>query len=410
MRISGAMAVTLMMLLVGASQCLAAEGWLELQGLGVLSNRVSVTVENPSDVPDDAALVHLPLGELGKALPDAKAGQVAVVDPSVKPAPREQADKNFVPFQISEGNLIFSMPLAAHEKKTLYIYSSPSALNLPSFPAKTAYDARHAYRSFENNFIAHRMETGPGANTTGMAIDAFGKTRAGHGLRLVELYEQGDYHHPQKWGVDILKIGNSPGIGGVYVVSGEQMVRPNSDTTIVDCVYQGPVETVVRATGPVEIVGRKVTVTRTLTLVGDDRSIRDRVEVAGEDLKGLELGIALRNLPNEKWVEETSQGYAMVNGDNNQPGCKAIGMAAVFKPSQYVRTATLPDEKNGAHVYVLKPSSEGTIVSEHRFTMIWDGDGQINNPTDLEKALKRWAALRDQPTKTTIAEKPESQP
>lgn len=382
-----------------------AADWIKLEGVDFTS-RAAVTVENPADVDDDAALVHISMAELGTVLSDAHAEQVAVVDPTTSPAKREQADKNFVPFQVSGGALIFAVPLKAHEKKQLFIYTTPKPTPLPGFPSKTSFDDRHAYRSFENNFIAFRVETGPGANTTGMAIDMFGKKKAGHGLRLVEIYEQNDYHNPQTWGVDILKVGSGPGLGGAYVIAGDELGRASSDTTRVECVYQGPVETVIRCVAPVEVGGKKVTLTRTLTLVGDDRSVHDHLLVSGDNLDGLSVGVGLRDLPNQTWVEKPDQGYAMVTGDHNQPGCVSIGLSAVFDPGEYDKTVDLPDKKNGGHVYVLKPkkTSDG-LVSEHRFTGIWDGDGQVNNPGDLEKTLQNWSKLRAAPVKVEIAKK-----
>src|SRR5206468_7129343 len=185
----------------------------------------------------------------------------------------------FVPFQISNDTLIFAVPLKAGEKKQLFIYTAPEHLNLPGFPPKTAWDNRFAYRSFENNLIAYRMETGPGANTMGLGIDSFGKTEKGKGLRLTEAYEHGhdSYHKLAYWGVDILKVGYGPAIGGTYVFDGDNSGRPQFATSEVDCIYTGPVETLVKCVAPIEVNGKKLALTRMLTLVGDDRTIRDAV-------------------------------------------------------------------------------------------------------------------------------------
>src|SRR5207237_6914464 len=141
-------------------------------------------------------------------------GQICVVDPAHKPAKRDAADEEFVPFQVSDNTLIFSLPLKAHEKKQLHVYTSSQQLNMPGFPMGTGYDSRHAYRSFENRFAAFRMESGPGANTTGLAIDLFGKTREGKGVRLAELYQKGhdSYHTLPYWGGDISKVADGPGL------------------------------------------------------------------------------------------------------------------------------------------------------------------------------------------------------
>jgi hypothetical protein len=393
--------------------------WFELKDFGPVTKRLVVTVENPADVPVEAALVHVALKELQRALPDAKDRQLCVIDPATKPARRDAADQNFVPFQVSNDTLIFALPLKPREAKQLVIYTAPQPLNLPGFAPKTAYDDRHAYRSFENNLIAYRMETGPGANTTGMGIDAFGKTAKGRGLRLVEAYEAGhdSYHKLSYWGIDILKVGYGPAIGGVYVIAGDQLGRPQFQSTLVRCVYSGPVETVVRMTAPVEVNGRRVTVDRLLTLVGDDRTLRDEVRVIGDNIDGLQLGIGIRDLPNNSWSEKPDAGYAMCAGDANQPGYKSVAIGALFDKSGFSRVIPIEDAKNkpgygdGGHVYVLNAKSEnGAIVARNRLTMIWDGDGDISTAGDFEKALQRWAAQRDIPIKVNVAGRAESQP
>src|SRR3954463_2492613 len=102
--------------LAASSAARAADGWFELKDFGPVSQRIAVTIENPADVPVEAALVHLPLSDLQKTLPDAKDGQLCVVDPAAETqAKRDAADLNFVPHQVSEGTLIFAVPLKAKE-------------------------------------------------------------------------------------------------------------------------------------------------------------------------------------------------------------------------------------------------------------------------------------------------------
>jgi hypothetical protein len=410
---------TIVFLLIGVLSLLIspadAADWFELKDFGPVTERVAVTIENPADVPVEAALVHLPLSDLAKSLPDAKADQICVVDPETKPAKRDAAELNFVPHQVSSETLIFAIPLEAKQKKQLFIYTAPQKLNMPGFPPKTAYDSRKAYRSFENNLIAYRMETGPGANTMGLGIDAFGKTKRGRGLRLVEAYEGGhdSYHKLAYWGVDILKVGYGPAIGGVYVISGNDSGRPQFATTMVECVYSGPVETLLKCTAPIDVAGRKVNLTRMYTLVGDDRTIRDEVKVEGDNLDGLTIGIGIRDLPNGKWIEKSDSGYAISAGDSNQPesGYTSVAISAVLPKGGFERIVELKDPKNAkpgfgdaGHVYVLQPQRAGNaLTATNRLTMIWNGDGDINNAADLEKACERWAAQRDNPIKVDVS-------
>jgi hypothetical protein len=282
-------------------------------------------------------------------------------------------------------------------------------LNLPGFPAKSGYDARKAYHSFENWYVAFRIETGPGANTNGMSIDCWGKTKAGLGLRNVEAYQmRGEsYHKMHYWGMDILKVGQSSGIGGLYLISGDKMAQPTYVTEFVDPVFVGSVETRLRCTGPVTLNGKTYQLTRTLNLIGDDRTIHDTVQIDGDDLSDVQLGMGIRNFPNETWTEDPKVGYGMVAGDANQPGYKSVAISTTFSPSEYVKTIPLTDVENGGHIYVFNPTTRtdhSLVFGEHRLTMIWDQDGQINNANDLHKAVVRWATLRDQPVKFTLGQ------
>jgi len=107
----------------------------------------------------------------------------------------------------------------------------------------------------------------------------------------------------------------------------------------------------------------------------------------------------------------------MCAGDANQPGYKSVAIGALFDRASFSRVIPIEDSKNkpgygdGGHVYVLniKPD-QGAVTAHNRLTMIWDGDGDINNAPDLEKALQRWAAQRDHPIKVTVAEQAESRP
>jgi len=259
--------------------------------------------------------------------------------------------------------------------------------------------------------MGFRMETGPGANTTGMAIDLFGKTAKGKGVRLQEIYEGGhdSYHKLQYWGIDCLKLGSSPGVGGLYVIVGDQIGRPSCETTLVECLHSGPVETVLTVEGPVKVGSKKFHVTRMLTLWADERGIDDVVRLEGEDLSGAQLGLGMRNLPNEQWIERPTDGVAMNHGDNNQPNYKSVGFGAAIDPSQYVKTIDLHDETNGGHVYVLKGETrDGALVSHHHLAAIWDDDGQINNPADFQKYLQRWARLLNNPPRVRISDHAES--
>src|SRR5947207_6377799 len=127
-------AVFMVAILLGIQFSRAAD-WIAVPELK-FTQRLAITVENPSDVDADSALAHIRLADLAGKLPDAKDGQIAVAD-SARPEPqpkKDRANEYFIPFQVNDGVLSFAVPLASREKKTLFIYTSPAKLNLPGFP------------------------------------------------------------------------------------------------------------------------------------------------------------------------------------------------------------------------------------------------------------------------------------
>ncbi len=388
----------------------SSAGWYEL-GAVKFPERRAVTIVNSADVPVDGMGVRIALNKLDVAA-EAR-GTAVIVDPSGTASREGEAGGALVPHQVVNGVITFPVSLKAKETKTYYLYTTAQEIKGVRFEPQTSVDIRpnHAYRSFENNKMAFRVEVGEGANTTGMSIDLFGKSKAGQamGAILASRIYKSDYHELRDWGIDILKIGSSPGLAGVYVIDGEKMGRNSFATTAFEIVEgeNGPVLSKVRVKGPVEVNGRKVEVVRTLTLTSDDRGIDDVVEIKGDAkaLAGLQLGLGIRNLPKETWNEEPKVGFAYVDGDGNQKGTDHLGMGMAYLPSQYVRTepiktvgtATSPsveDKTNGGHIVVLTPEKkEGALVSRHHLGAYWNGDGEISKKEDFEKVLREWAVV-----------------
>src|SRR5206468_1468618 len=162
------------------------------------------------------------------------------------------------------------------------------------------------------------------------------------------------------------------------------------------------------------------TITRMLTLVGDDRTIHDDVKVEGQNLDGMTIAIGIRDLPTPQWIEKSDPGYAISSGDSNQPesGYTSVAISAVFPKSGFDKVVPIEETKkdvkpgfgDGGHIYLLKPEKNGNaLAATNRFTMIWNGDGDISKYQDLEKACQRWAAQRDNPIKVEVAPSAEKQ-
>lgn len=364
---------------------IAHADWLKLDGADFIE-RLPITVSNEGSIDNPAAVVEIALDELSAKLKSAGPQNIAVGDES----------NTVVPWQVSDGTLIFVIPVKANSKSTVYVYASGKAFAAPTFEPKTGTDIREAWRSFENEFAAFRVEVGDKAKTTGLTLDTFGKSTGGRGAILKQIYAS-DYHKRQPWGIDTLKVGKGPGLGGVYVFLGDKVGRTDALTTTFDVEYEGPVATKVVAKGPIEIDGKKLVATRVMQLVAGDRSVRDTVFITADadTLKQVQIGLGLRDLPEQKFVEQPKDGYAFVAGKGNQEGTERLGLGLTFNADAYDRTLdTTGDKENDGHIYVLKPHGEGDSVHVHaRLFSFWDGDGWINNADDFEKALKQDADI-----------------
>jgi hypothetical protein len=157
---------------------------------------------------------------------------------------------------------------------------------------------------------------------------------------------------------------------------------------------------------PVEVNGKKVDVTRTLTLTADDRGIDDVVQIKAADpktLEGLKLGLGIRNLPKETWNEDAKVGYAYVDGDGNQKGTDHLGIGLAYLPSEYVKTQPIADEKNGGHIIIVTPpAAEGALSSRQHLGAYWNGDGEVNSKDAFQAVLINWAKVLQAPPKMEL--------
>jgi hypothetical protein len=97
------------LLLITSISARAAE-WFKL-GDAEFSSRLLVTVENPADTDNPAALMNMPMSELKKHISSAGPENVAVADEDGKVVPYEFATQ-------SDGDhVVFVFPVKAHESK-----------------------------------------------------------------------------------------------------------------------------------------------------------------------------------------------------------------------------------------------------------------------------------------------------
>ncbi|MCP8899884.1 DUF4861 family protein [Gilvimarinus xylanilyticus] len=206
------------------------------------------------------------------------------------------------------------------------------------------------------------------------AIDIFGKTQ--NGLSLAETgLDGGDYHSMADWGMDILKVGPSLGLGAVGAWLDNRLIKPEQVTDMSVAIANGPLESSATVT---HTGWRPESKTLELTTRYSIRanSYLTRVDAQVDELQQLATGIVdhdvqvLTYTPKDsKWGYLASYGKQSLNDDN-------LGMAIFFPMSQF--DALQKDENN--QLVILNNQTEGV---HYYFGAFWSTHPQ--GPKSVEQ-------------------------
>ena len=117
----------------------------------------------------------------------------------------------------TEGEFCFQVDVPADRKVTYWIYYTPSGERNKRFPKRTGMASNWpehlaANIGWESNRAAYRCYDG--------RFDFFGKyEKSRKAENLIFPLSNFDYHKMQPWGIDALVVGDSPGLGGLALVT-----------------------------------------------------------------------------------------------------------------------------------------------------------------------------------------------
>jgi hypothetical protein len=185
------------------------------------------------------------------------------------------------------------------------------------------------------------------------AIDIFGKKVSNMVLKNVGHDEYDSYHNPADWGMDILKVGESLGVGSIAMWEDGQANRV-AVTDSVDCAIlaNGPLYSQIRT----RYFGWKVgsgmyNLISDLSITAGSRMTKNQLQIKGEAYN-LCSGLA-KHEATEYFQSNTDQGgwgYIALYGQQSLAGDN-LGTAVLFDTRQLIEINE--DELN--HVVVLKP-------------------------------------------------------
>ncbi len=213
-----------------------------------------------------------------------------------------------------------------------------------------------------SNFIRYE---GPGIESDKVAyrfyldwrngFDIFGKTTNAMVLQNVGQDGFGSYHELSNWGMDILKVGPSLGIGGYGYWDGEKVICVSKTDDLIGSVSSnGAIHSSLRIEYPGwNYEAGKTDLTAELSMQAGSRVVMAHV-TSTEDIENFCTGLVKHegteviqgstDITGEAWTYLATWGKQTLNGDN-------LGMAVLFKRNQFRQFAS--DEYN--EVVVLRP-------------------------------------------------------
>ena len=182
--------------------------------------KINITVFNPLDIKRKFGPVEIAIREIIEYAPDFNRRFFRLKHSSESFEPLDIPSQILmIPEAGAEADkLVFQVNLAPKEEKVIELWYNPEGTGIPEYPHKTqSFDIWYRPGSnlaWENELIAYRSYNG--------IVDFFAKTYP-H-LRLHDL-PRDSYHHERLWGIDPYMVGKTPGLGGVIVFEGDNIVK-----------------------------------------------------------------------------------------------------------------------------------------------------------------------------------------
>jgi hypothetical protein len=348
------------------------------------AQRLEVEVSNPSSKPVDTIAV----------IPVAQAAQVAsrfpgtlaiVVVPgklvTVLPSQADDIDGDGVPDEF-----VFPVRLAAGETRTVHIYYSTTLADSLPWPkrvhASHAFGYNHATVALESEVIGYRTYGG-----FFLDIQARAEGRPGLNNSLVGYLGTG----PSEAGRDIIHLGDTLGLGGLFLQSGTLVFRP--PVNMPDYAHKPEIPGAPRyrviADGPIRAIVEarierwkidedEADIRALYSITAGSASVECRFEIKAVHLsRSYEVGAGIRHLPQMK-TDHAPGRLALSGQQSPQIGPLAMALyydAADAVPSEPIATK---DDKNECVVFRRQLDPGAGVSGRYWVSAAWSGSGIKN--------------------------------
>lgn len=211
--------------------------WLEHPRVDNWNNRAQITVYNPYDTNLENIPVTISIEDLEVSAGDLSPGNFYVYNHEDERSPIYQVD---VLEEIELEEIVFLISLESGQKKTFHIYYAD---NGQAWPKQKRLTKATDMPGWESELFGYRSY-GP------FALDLFARDQDKKGLMLRHFYNGKNeqifnYHEESEYGLDILHLGPTAGLGGVglYVNNNITLMGASFEPEVV---VSGPVRSIVK--------------------------------------------------------------------------------------------------------------------------------------------------------------------
>ena len=382
------MSVWLALALAQAALCNAAPpagDWV----LPNFAQRLDVTVTNPG-ISSVNSLVTLPVAGLQKvALGFPGSLAIAVL----KNKPGSKYPVTVIPSQAGDldgdgmaDEFEFPIVLNPHESRQVEIYFSTTLhgkiLYSRAVHASHNYGYNHQTAALESELIGYRTYGG-------FFLDVEGRV-AGHEGLYNDLNGYLAAHEKFAVGKDIFHIGDTLGLGGIFLERNGKIYRPpmnmpdyahkpsGEDVPHYRVVADGPLRAIIEAAMDHWKVGDdEVAVRARYSIDSGDAFVRCRVRIIPAKMREeniYQAGAGIRELPQEKSGSES--GLLMLSGEQ-RPETGRLALALYFNPETASASPpiTTPEGKNEVAVFKKTLSAGQAIEEDYAVAAAWSGSG-----------------------------------
>ncbi len=390
------------------------------------SKEISITVKNNTHLLLEDALIEIPVADL----------KAKSVDFNEKAVQVSHNDKE-IPYQLDDRDLdgqpdmlVLVMDLQPDEEAKITVITSQNVEIKQLFTKRTQAEVSHKVGGkfadkiyiggdFKNvSFVRVPDEhtdhdtyfryEGPGWESDRVgyrfyldwrnATDIFGKKTTDMVLQNVGQDGFDSYHEMADWGVDVLKVGSTLGLGSIGTWQDDKVYMV-SKTDSITCaiIANGPVFSLIETSYYGWVAGDgKYDLLSQLSIAAGDRKTRHDIELRGEAANictGLVKHDKARLMESDadgEWQYLATYGAQSLAGDDDQ-----LGMAVLYKKSDLIERV----DDGQSHIVVLKPE-EGKL--KYYFLAAWEQEPEgIKDFAQFREYLEREILKLNKPISLT---------